>query len=88
MQWSVDTDHGSRLLMNYIQLIFCLSLAFVFKEDKGTYFESLQATKKAADINIFRDFMYGQYQKYLKAEIYKFKNGSMGGKNGGYGFLI
>ena len=44
--------------------------------------------KKAADINIFRDFMYGQYQKYLQAEIYKFKNGSMGGKNGGYSFLI
>ncbi len=78
----------SRLLMNYIQLIFSLPMAIVFKEDKAAYFEALQATRKAADINIFRDFMYWQYQKYLQAEIYKFENGTMGGKNGGYGFLI
>jgi Fic family protein len=78
----------SRLLMNYLQLIFNLPMAIVFKEDKAYYFEALQATRKAEDINIFRDFMYGQYVKYLQTEINKFESGTKGGKNGGYGFLL
>jgi Fic family protein len=74
----------SRLLMNYLQLISNLPMAIVFKEDKATYFEALQTTRKAEDINIFRNFMYGQYDKYLQTEINKFESG----KNGGYGFLL
>lgn len=78
----------SRLLMNYIQLIFNLPMAIVFKEDKAAYFEALQATRKNEDINIFRDFMYGQYEKYLHAEIDKFENDIKKGNDSGYGFLM
>lgn len=78
----------SRLLMNYLQVVFNQPMAIVFKEDKAAYFEALQATRKKEDINIFRDFMYGQYEKYLKAEINKFESGTKGGKNNGYVFLL
>jgi Fic family protein len=78
----------SRLLMNYLQLIFNLPMAIVFKEDKAAYFEALQATRNNEDINIFRGFMYGQYVKYLQAEINKFKNAMKGGKDGGMGFCF
>jgi Fic family protein len=77
----------SRLLMNYIQLLFNLPMAIVFKEDKAAYFEALQTTRKEEDITIFRNFMVGQYEKYLQTEIDKFENGIKGGKNS-YGFLI
>jgi hypothetical protein len=48
----------------------------------------LQATRKSEDINIFRDFMYGQYVKYLQEEIDKYENGINDGRKSGYGFLI
>jgi Fic family protein len=79
---------SSRLLMNYLQLIFNLPMALVFKEDKARYFEALQATRKQEDINVFRNFMYSQYEKHLQAEIDKFENGMKGGKSGVYGFLM
>ncbi len=63
----------SRLLMNYLQLLFNLPLSIVFKEDKAAYFEALQQTRKAEDINIFRNFMFTQYSKYLQQEIDKFE---------------
>jgi Fic family protein len=78
----------SRLMMNYLQLIFNLPMAIVFKEDKAAYFEALQATRKVEDINFFRSFMYGQYEKFLQAEIHKFETGTKGGTNGRYGFLM
>lgn len=63
----------SRLLMNYLQLHFQLPTCIVFKEDKAEYFESLIQTRKQQDINIFRNFMYSQYKKYLSLEIEKFE---------------
>lgn len=61
----------SRLLMNYLQLIFNLPLGIVFKEDKAMYFDALIETRKKENINIFRKFMYNQYGKYLLGEIEK-----------------
>lgn len=63
----------SRLLMNYLQLYFNLPLSIVFKEDKAEYFDALQQTRQQEDINIFKDFMYEQYSKYLQQEIDKFE---------------
>lgn len=63
----------SRLLMNYVQKICDLPLAIVHKEDKADYFNALQQTRKKDDFNIFKDFMYGQYEKYLKEEIRKYQ---------------
>jgi Fic family protein len=61
----------SRLLMNYLQLIFKLPMSIVFKEDKAEYFDALTQTRKEKDIRIFREFMYSQYEKYLSQEIAK-----------------
>lgn len=63
----------SRLLMNYIQKISDLPLSPVYKEDKADYFTALQDTRQHEDTNIFKDFMYSQYEKYLKEEIRKYQ---------------
>lgn len=63
----------SRLLMNYLQQRSKLPLGLVFKEDKNAYFEALIETRKKEDIQIFRYFMHGQYQKLLTQEIDQFK---------------
>ncbi len=78
----------SRLMMNFLQWYFNLPMAVVFKEDKALYFEALQETRQKEDINIFRKFMYAQYEKYLQTEIDKFENGLGTGKASVYGFLI
>src|SRR3984885_7603036 len=59
----------SRLLMNYIQAYHGLPLAIVFKEDKADYYVALQETRKQEDMQIFYEFMFGQYQKHLEQEI-------------------
>jgi Fic family protein len=79
----------SRLLMNYLQLIFNLPLSIVFKEDKAAYFEALQQTRKEEDITIFRKFMFTQYAKYLQQEIEKFEAAEKSdGKGKGYSFVF
>jgi Fic family protein len=59
----------SRLLMNYIQAYHKLPLAIVFKEDKADYYVALQETRKQENMQIFYEFMFGQYQKHLEQEI-------------------
>ena len=61
----------SRLLMNYLQLLFNLPMSIVFKEDKANYFDALIQARKEKKIAIFREFMYSQYEKYLSIEIAK-----------------
>ncbi len=79
----------SRLLMNYLQLLFDLPAAIVFKEDKAHYFEALQQTRAMEDITFFRTFMYQQYEKYLQTEIKKFEQVTAPGDKGrGYSFIF
>jgi Fic family protein len=79
----------SRLLMNYIQQFFNLPLAVVFKEDKQDYFEALVKTRETEDLNIFRSFMYDQYEKHLMEEISRYKNSLNPPKKGkGYSFVF
>ena len=63
----------SRLLMNYIQKINDLPLAIVYKENKADYFTALDETRKENDPSTFKEFMYAQYEKYLKEEIRKYQ---------------
>lgn len=63
----------SRLLMNYIQKVNNLPLSIVYKEDKAEYFAALQETRKQDNIDIFKGFMFSQYEKYLKDEIKKYQ---------------
>lgn len=64
----------SRLLMNYVQQISNLPLAIVYKEDRAAYFQALQDTRKVNNIEIFKSFMYSQFEKHLKNEIGKFRD--------------
>ena len=63
----------SRLLMNYIQLIFNLPMAIVFAEDKADYFEALEKSRKKDDVQFFIEFMFEQYNKFLQQEITRFE---------------
>jgi len=63
----------SRLLMNYLQKIHNLPLSIVYKEDKIDYFTALQDTREQNDIKIFKNFMFSQFEKYLKEEITKYQ---------------
>lgn len=81
----------SRLLMNYIQEISNLPLTIVYKEDKADYFNALQETRKQDDISIFKNFMFSQYEKYLKEEIKRYLDSfpEKGGKpNEGPGYAM
>ena len=83
----------SRLLMNYIQQISSLPLSIVYKEDKADYFNALQETRKKDNIDIFKGFMYNQYEKYLKDEIKKYQeilpeNEKKGNRGRGYSMMF
>lgn len=78
----------SRLLMNYLQLIFKLPMSIVFREDKAEYFDALIRTRKEKDIRIFRKFIYSQYEKYLTQEIAKAQEINKGGKGNNYSFVF
>ncbi len=78
----------SRLLMNYLQLHYQLPMAIVFKEDKAEYFEALEQTRQHENINIFRNFMYRQYSKYLQQEITKHEELQRPDVNKGKGYSL
>lgn len=80
----------SRLLMNYLQLLFHLPMSIVFKEDKAEYFDALIQTRKEKDLKIFRDFMSSQYEKYLNLEISKAQelNNNKKDKGSNYSFVF
>lgn len=59
----------SRLMMNYIQNYFGLPISNVFKNDRPKYIDTLIQAKRDENIEVFYNFMYNQYKKFLKAEI-------------------
>jgi Fic family protein len=78
----------SRLMMNYIQAYYGLPLAIVMSENKAAYIQALIDTRVNEDINIFRQFMEGEYTDMLKLEIAKFKEMQKPGKGSGFAFLF
>lgn len=82
----------NRLLMNYIQALFGLPLAIVFKEDKADYFVALQETRTQENMEIFYSFMFGQYKKHLENEITSYNqamsHSPLPKKNKGNGFSL
>jgi hypothetical protein len=46
---------------------------FNFKEDKAAYYKALTDSREKEDKEIFRQFMYRQYEKMLLLEIRKAK---------------
>lgn len=59
----------SRLLMNYILAYFNLPVFFVFKGNRIAYINALEKARNKEDKTIFYDFMFKQYEKFLKKEI-------------------
>jgi hypothetical protein len=59
--------------MNYIKAYYNLSLAVVHKEDRAGYFQVLTDTCAKEDPSIFKDFMKGQYEKQLNADITEYR---------------
>lgn len=59
----------SRLLMNYIQMLFNEPLSIVYAEDKEEYIKALIETREKKDINVFKSFMEQQHIKFLLKEL-------------------
>ena len=78
----------SRLLMNYILAYYDLPLAIVYSESKSEYIQALVDAREKQDIQIFRDFMYGEYEYLLKSEIEKYKEMQKPSKGNGFSFLF
>jgi Fic family protein len=55
----------SRLLMNYIQSMYNLPPAIVRIENKAAYIQSLIDTRQQENIEIFREFLAGEYAYLL-----------------------
>lgn len=78
----------SRLLMNYIQAYYNLPLAIVQSENKAAYIQALIDTRQQENIEIFREFMAGEYAFLLKQEIKKFEEMKKPSKGRGFTFLF
>jgi hypothetical protein len=68
---------------------------FVFKEDKASYYKALTDSRKKEDMDIFRQFMFKQYEKMLLLEIKKSKKSKTAtikpgtsGKGGGLSMIF
>jgi Fic family protein len=78
----------SRLLMNYIQAFYNLPLAIVQSEHKAAYIQALIDTREQENIEIFREFMAGEYAFLLTQEIEKFEEMKKPSKGQGFTFLF
>lgn len=56
----------SRLLMNYILLLFDLPIFYVFKSNRITYIQALERARETENPAVFYNFMYRQYQKFIE----------------------
>lgn len=59
----------SRLMMNYLLEYFNLPPLYIGKDNKISYINALENTRKKEDITIFYSYMYKQYIKFLQSEI-------------------
>lgn len=73
----------SRLLMNYVQSMFNLPLSIVFKSDRLKYVGALEGARNSVNIDIFYQFMYAQYVKFLKLEILQLQDDATAKKRTG-----
>jgi Fic family protein len=62
----------SRLLMSYILTLFDLPIFYVFKNNRISYIQALERTRKTKNNTVFYNFMFRQYQKFIEKEL---KNG-------------
>lgn len=63
----------ARLIMNYILLYHNAPLLKIFTENRVDYINALNEAEETENLNVFRDFVGGQYIKFLQLEIDKYK---------------
>ncbi|MDR2206922.1 MAG: Fic family protein [Flavobacteriaceae bacterium] len=61
----------SRLLMNYILVMFDLPIFYVFKSSRISYIQALERARETGNPAVFYNFMYRQYQKFIEKELKK-----------------
>ena len=59
----------SRLLMNYLLMMFDLPIFYVFKSNRISYIQALERAREANNSVVFNNFMYRQYQKFIEKEL-------------------
>jgi hypothetical protein len=74
--------------MNYIQAWCNFPLAIVRSENKAAYIQALIDTRQRENIEIFREFMAGEYAFLLNQEIEKFEEMKKPLKGKGFTFLF
>lgn len=82
--WVDGNGRTARLLMNYIQFLYGLFPAKIFKEDRAEYIIALQKSQSDGDNGPFLNFMAEQLKRSLSFEIEKFKDS----QNKGLSFLF
>ncbi|MCL2727546.1 MAG: Fic family protein [Bacteroidales bacterium] len=55
----------SRLLMNYLLTCFDLPIFYVFKNNRISYIQALEKSRKTESLSPFYNFMFGQYKKFI-----------------------
>lgn len=65
-----------------------MPMAIVFKEDKVDYIQSLEDSRNKEDLTPFRNFMNGQYIKFLSQEIQNFKNINKNNSSKGFSMIF
>lgn len=70
--WVDGNGRTSRLLMNYIQFLYTLFPAKIFKEDRDEYILALRQSQEDDSNLPFLAFMSGQLKKSLSLEIERF----------------
>ena len=77
--FSDGNGRTARLLSNYLLAYHGFPPLKIFAEDRAAYIDALNATEAERDLGIFREFIRGQYRKYLSTEIRRVRGSDLGG---------
>ena len=58
----------SRLLMNYLLSCFDLPVFYVYRNNRLSYIQALEKSRKTENLSPFYNFMYGQYKKFISTQ--------------------
>lgn len=72
--WADGNGRMARLLMNFLQFEFGLIPTNINKDRKAKYIESLIATRKEDNIDIFRNFMFDEHIRNIENTIKKYES--------------
>lgn len=71
--WADGNGRMCRLLMNQLQFEFGILPTSISKDRKAEYIEALIATRESGDIELFRNFMFGEHIRNLEQMIHNYQ---------------